>query len=236
MASVRVASFNAHWCLDRRGGDVDLVAVTSALDADVLCLQEAWRRRDRHADHEIVARKLGYELVEARVPRAHNDTAPAAVRAVDGSRSWWGLALLSRYPIGEVREYELGRVIADEADRIAVRARLDVDGTPFTVVFTHLTWRAWGIPMQLWRLRRDVLADVVDAPAAVMGDFNMWGPVVTSALPGWRRTARGRTWPAPRVRHQLDHILVTRAVRVRETGIEPYNGSDHLPVRADLVF
>ena len=236
MAVLRVASFNAHWCLDRRGGDVDLLAVSSALDADVLCLQEAWRRGDGRADHEIVARKLGYELVEARVPRVHNNTAPAAVRAVDGARSWWGLALLSRYPIGEVQEYQLGTVIADEADRIAVRARLDVDGTPFTVVFTHLTWRAWGIPMQLWRLRRDVLAGVSTTPAAVMGDFNMWGPFVTAALPGWRRTARGRTWPAPRVRHQLDHILVTRAVQVRDTGIEPYNGSDHLPIRADLEF
>jgi endonuclease/exonuclease/phosphatase family metal-dependent hydrolase len=144
--------------------------------------------------------------------------------------------MLSRYPVREVREYQLGDVVADEASRIAVRVRIDVDGTPFTVVFTHLSWRAWGIPMQLWRLRRNVLADLRATPAAVMGDFNMWGPVVTTALPGWRRTARGPTWPAPRVRHQLDHILVTRAVEVSDTGIEPYNGSDHLPVRADLAF
>jgi endonuclease/exonuclease/phosphatase family metal-dependent hydrolase len=69
-----------------------------------------------------------------------------------------------------------------------------------------------------------------------MGDFNMWGPVVSAALPGWRRAVRGRTWPAPRARHQLDHVLVNNAIDVRGSHIDAYNGSDHLPVRADLSF
>ena len=45
-------------------------------------------------------------------------------------------------------------------------------------------------------------------PAIVAGDCNFWGPGVQSFLPGWRRTVRGRTWPARRPHSQIDHILV----------------------------
>jgi endonuclease/exonuclease/phosphatase family metal-dependent hydrolase len=235
MPILEVASFNAHWGLRHRGeGNVDLLGVCRSLDADVVCLQEMWRRRDGNAEHERVARELGYELVEVRVPREHNRTAPPAVRALDGDKSWWGLAMLSRHPVRSVDEHALGAVAADEAHRIAVRVELDVDGAPFVVVTTHLTWRAWGIPMQLRRLRRVLPGPHV--PAFAAGDFNMWGPVVSAALPGWRRAVRGRTWPAPHVRHQLDHILVNGAVAVERSSVEPFAGSDHLPIRARLAF
>src|SRR5581483_9031252 len=65
--SVRLASYNAHWGLHRYGGDLDLTAIVAALDADVVCLQEVWRRADGHAAHEVAARALGYHLVEARI-------------------------------------------------------------------------------------------------------------------------------------------------------------------------
>jgi endonuclease/exonuclease/phosphatase family metal-dependent hydrolase len=233
MPVVRVASFNAHWCLHRRGGDIDLMGVFEDLDADVVCLQEVWRRRDGRVDHEVVADKLGYEVVEVRVPREHNKTAPDQVREIDGDRSWWGMALLSRCPVRSVTEHPLGSVFADEAHRVACRVELDVAGTPLGAVFTHLTWRAWGIPKQLRRLR-PLLPRAT--PGFAAGDFNMWGPIVSGALPGWRRAVRGRTWPAPRTLHQLDHILVNDMVRVCDASLADYNGSDHIPVRATLEF
>ena len=232
MPVLRVASFNAHWCLDRRGGNLDLTAVCRALDADVLCLQEVWRRSDGRVDHETAATELGYELLEVRVPRDHNHTAPGPVRKIDGNQSWWGLALLTRCPVRSVTEHPLGEVFKDEAHRVAFRAELDVHGAPFVVVGTHLTWRAWGIPKQLRRLRPLLPREAGFAA----GDFNMWGPVVSAALPGWRRAVRGPTWPAPRQMHQLDHILVNDRVRVRDTSIGVFNGSDHLPVTATLEF
>lgn len=234
MPVLRVASFNAHWCLHRHGGPIDLAAVVRDFEPDVLCLQEVWRRRDGIAVHEAVANELGYELVEMRIPRDHNDTAPLFVRSVDGPRSWWGMALLTRCPVTSVLEHQLGSVAGDEAHRVAVGVELDVAGQPFVVTCTHLTWRAWGIPKQLRRLRR--VLPPVDQPGFAAGDFNMWGPVVQSALPGWRRAVRGRTWPAPRVWHQLDHILVNDSVTVLDTEIGSYNGSDHLPIRATLAF
>jgi endonuclease/exonuclease/phosphatase family metal-dependent hydrolase len=228
--ALRVATFNAHWFLDRRGGDIDLLRVCKALDADVVCLQEVWRRRDGRADHEGIARKLGYELLEARVPREHNDNAPRAVRDVDGDESWWGLALLTRHPVRAATTHPLGTVFADEGHRVALRAELEVDGTAFVALCTHLTWRAWGIPKQLRRLR----PLLPDGPGFAAGDFNMFGPVVAAALPGWQRAHVARTWPAPRPWCQLDHVLVNRHVGVRDASVGEYAGSDHLPVSATL--
>jgi endonuclease/exonuclease/phosphatase family metal-dependent hydrolase len=230
--SLRVASFNAPWGLARDGSEIDLVRICDKLDADVLCLQEVWRRADGRADHETAARELGYELVDARVPRDHNRTAPGPVRKIDGDRSWWGMALLSRYPVRAVTHHALGSVPYDEAHRLALRTELDVGGTPVVAICAHLTWRAWGIPMQLRRLRPHLPRGLGFAA----GDFNMWGPVVAGALPGWRCAVRGRTWPAPRAQHQLDHIIVNDTMRVRESAIGDYNGSDHLPVLATLEF
>jgi endonuclease/exonuclease/phosphatase family metal-dependent hydrolase len=233
MPVVRVASFNAHWGLRRKGGgDIDLVNVCKSLDADVLCLQEVWRRADGRADHETAARVLGYDLVDVPVPRDNNRRSPAQVLRVDGDRSWWGLAVLTRFPVLARSDHPLGPVVFDAADRLALKLELDVDGTPFTVVCMHLTWRAWGIPKHLYRLRKVLPA----TPGVAAGDCNMWGPVVSGALPGWRRAVRGRTWPAPRVQHQLDHILVNDGVRVLDSEVGEYNGSDHRPVRATIEF
>jgi endonuclease/exonuclease/phosphatase family metal-dependent hydrolase len=140
--------------------------------------------------------------------------------------------VLTRHPVRAMTAHELGPVLADDADRIAMRVELDVDGTTLTVVCTHLTWRIWGIPKHLRRLR----PLLPTGPGLVAGDCNMWGPVVSAALPGWRRAVRGGPWPAPRVLHQLDHILVNDAVVARDGNVGDYNGSDHLPVSATIEF
>ena len=59
-----------------------------------------------------------------------------------------------------------------------------------------------------------------------------------SFLPGWRRTVRGRTWPAGRPHSQIDHILVRAAdgTEVLHSEVLPGVGSDHRPVRATLRF
>jgi endonuclease/exonuclease/phosphatase (EEP) superfamily protein YafD len=72
-------------------------------------------------------------------------------------------------------------------------------------------------------------------PTIVAGDFNLWGPPVVTILHGWRRTVRGRTYPAHRPHSQIDHILVNRAVRCVAAEVLPAYGSDHRAVRARLT-
>jgi endonuclease/exonuclease/phosphatase family metal-dependent hydrolase len=59
---------------------------------------------------------------------------------------------------------------------------------------------------------------------------------VQSFLPGWRRTVRGRTWPAGRPHSQIDHILARAAdgTEALHGEVLPPLGSDHRAVRATL--
>ena len=65
-----------------------------------------------------------------------------------------------------------------------------------------------------------------------MGDFNMWRWVSRFIVPGWHDTVRGPTWPTPRPRFQIDHILVTPRVEASDAEVVRIGGSDHLPIRA----
>jgi endonuclease/exonuclease/phosphatase family metal-dependent hydrolase len=47
---------------------------------------------------------------------------------------------------------------------------------------------------------------------------------------------RGRTWPARRPHSQIDHILVSGEINVRGGEVLPDVGSDHRPVRAELLW
>lgn len=232
MALVRVATFNAHWGLDMEGVAYDLVDVCRRIDADVLALQEAWRPRTGPVFHELAAAALGYDCHELEQPRGRDRCIPDTVKAIDGETGWWGLAVLSRLPLIGRREPPLPRITLDPATRAALVLELDTGSAPLTVSAVHMTHRLWGSPRQLRTLAGALPSS--ERAGVVMGDFNMWGPVVTAFLPGWRRAVRGRTWPAGRPHSQIDHILVNGAVRVHEPEVLGPTGSDHRPVRATI--
>jgi endonuclease/exonuclease/phosphatase family metal-dependent hydrolase len=65
--------------------------------------------------------------------------------------------------------------------------------------------------------------------------MNLWGWVIGAMTHrAWRRTVRGRTFPAQRPLVGIDHILVTPKVELLHAEVVPVGGSDHLPVRAAL--
>jgi endonuclease/exonuclease/phosphatase family metal-dependent hydrolase len=146
----------------------------------------------------------------------------------------WGIALLSRVPTVRVETVELGRLRRDNFRlRAALLADLEVDGSPITVIGTHLCHFVHGSPILVKRLRHALPA--AGRPAVLAGDMNFWGPPVSLALPGWRRAVRARSYPAWRAHSQIDHILVTRSVEVLSGESVRVGGSDHLPVRARLA-
>lgn len=145
-----------------------------------------------------------------------------------------GLAVLTRLHVSAHSVIDLGRLPKDAARRGAVVVELDVEGARLTVVGTHLSHLFDGSPVQLARLRAALPSR--RAPGVLAGDMNLFGLPLSLALPGWRRAVRGRTWPAWRPLVQPDHILSTASVTVSDAEVVPVQGSDHLPVRARLVF
>jgi endonuclease/exonuclease/phosphatase family metal-dependent hydrolase len=237
-----VATFNIHWGTGRRRDDFppfDVAAACSTFEADVIMLQETWEPDDGEAQHDQVADALGMRCVAVPVARGSMVPQPRVVgRAQADRRDGDGdgdscLALLSRKPIRSTRTIPLPDLPLDPWSRALLHAEVDVDGTNLTVVGTHFSHLEFGAALQTAALRRGLPPS--DRPAVLLGDMNMWGWTIDAMTPsGWRRAVRGKTWPAPRARHQIDHILVTPSVEVVRGEVLPHHGSDHLAVRARL--
>ena len=158
-------------------------------------------------------------------------------RFVEASPGRWGIAVLTRLPVVDHQEIDLGRLRRDRARRAALLVRLDVGGgRTLTVVGTHMTHLSYGSPLQFTRLRHLLAPLVGDGPAVLVGDMNLWGPPVAALMPGWHRIVRGKTWPAWRPHSQVDHILARGPVRALRGEVLAMAGSDHRPVRAQLTL
>lgn len=240
MPELTVATFNAHWGrgVKRDGWPAfDLVEVCRSIDADVIALQETWAPDDGPAQHDEVAAALGFGVVSVPMARAVLEPHPKLVsradpdhRAGDGD---WCLALLSRQPIRTTRVIELPQLRLDPWSRMLLEAELDIGGANLTVVTTHFSHLEHGSPWQTRALRRGL--PPTDRPGVFAGDMNMWGWTISAMTPaGWRRAVRGKTWPAHRPGHQIDHVLVTQSVEVVRSEVLPAFGSDHRPIRARL--
>ena len=237
MQSLTVASFNIHWGRHPRSNEpFDVVDVCRRLDADVVALQEVWRRDGEPSIAEDVARALGYDVHQAWTGRAVVEPKSRFVgrTGVPAGKGDWGQALLTRIPHGPVTEHRLDGFVADPSDRAVLTTEVDLDGAPVTVCASHFPHLEHISPLLRWRLR-GVLPGL-DQPAVLMGDFNMWRWVARFIAPGWRSTARGRTWPARLPLFQIDHILTTPPLTATDAAILHAGASDHLPLRANLAF
>lgn len=240
MPELTIASFNVHWAMgERRDGypPFDLAAACRGFEADVIVLQEAWQPDDGPAAHDRIAAELGMGAVSVPLARAEMVPKPHLVSRAGpgrhGGDGAWSLVLLSRKPIRTTRIVELPQLRLDPWARALLHAEIDVDGTNLTVVGTHFSHLEFGAPLQTRALRRGL--PPVDRAAVLLGDLNMWGWTIDAMSPaGWRRAVKGKTWPARRPRHQIDHILVTPSVEVVQAEVLDVPGSDHLPVRARL--
>ncbi len=236
-----IASFNAHAGVQpRRNGrcePYDLTGVVEALDADVTVVQETWWPDCSSSQVRLAAERTGAEMFELPFGRGTVDPWPHVRRDGSGQGNV-GLAVLSRLPARVLGRLPFGRVLNDNTpERAGLHLEIDVPGGPIDLIGIHLTSRLpYGPPIQLRRLRAQLPPPT--RPAVVAGDFNFWGPGVVAFLPGWRRTVRGRTWPARRPHSQIDHILLrdgpSSKMVVLDAEVLAECGSDHRPVRATL--
>lgn len=148
-------------------------------------------------------------------------------------RGTWGVAIISRLPIGERGFIDLGKLRRDSVRRAALVVEVQVGGSVIRVVGTHLSHLTHGSPFQLRRLATTIPSSPA-LPGVICGDMNLWGPVVGTLLPGWRRAVKGPTWPAHWPHSQLDHLFVNRRLKVVSGEVIPVSASDHRPVRAVL--
>ncbi|WP_045876308.1 endonuclease/exonuclease/phosphatase family protein [Pseudofrankia sp. DC12] len=258
---MRLGTFNLMHGRSMNDETVDPVRFRSAvasLDCDVLALQEVDLGQPRSGGADLCA--LAAEAIGAG-PAGRRFAAtvygtpgeswrPATGPRLDGEPAY-GIALVSRLPVRGWRVMELGRapvrapvavpgpegrprlILLDDEPRAAIIAELATPDGPLTVAATHLSFVPGWNARQVRRLVRALGSP--GAPAVVLGDLNLPGPLPT-ALTGWRRLAAAPTYPAHAPRVQFDHVLgrgpVPRvvAVEVRHTPI-----SDHRALVVDLA-
>ncbi|MGV3759118.1 MAG: endonuclease/exonuclease/phosphatase family protein [Actinomycetota bacterium] len=239
MPELTIASFNTHWGRrPKRHGfaPYDVVEACRALDADVLVLQECWAPDGAPSDHQRVADALGMSVAcDTSLARSDLDEKPTITgRATHrGGSGGWHLAALSRVPVRAASVIPLPHLWLDAVDRAVLAVEVELGGSVLHVRGTHLPHIEFGAHLSTRGLRRTL--PPADQPGVLVGDMNMWGWSIDRMVgAGWRRVVKGKTWPAHRPQHQIDHVLATDPVAAVGGEVGPDLGSDHLPIRARL--
>jgi len=256
MPEVVLATFNVHGGVDGWGRRFDVLAACRALDADVLVLQETFWPDAGGGEAEGLA-DLGYRLF--RAPLGHGRRFGADPRATarwgphgigpfsanpltlreprrlpagrEGERGTVEVVVASRLEVLDHHVVDLLALPRDASRRRAVVVRLGDAAGGLTVVGTHLAHLSHGSPLQIRALSRSCRSD---APLAVAGDMNAWGPVLSALCRGYTRAVGGPTWPCWGPHSQIDHVLVRGGVVVSEVMVPRLGASDHLPLRVRL--
>jgi endonuclease/exonuclease/phosphatase family metal-dependent hydrolase len=231
--TLRIATYNIHRCrgLDGRTRPERIAAVISAIDADVVALQEvigAGPRRGSHIEEIGAALGMGWVMAPVRLLRGHQ----------------FGNAVLSRLPISHHVEHNLSWKTCEA--RGVQRVDISAEGVTLHVYNVHL-----GTAILERRHQADRLATIVSdrhvaGPKLVLGDFNEWTrgratAMLTSRLNSVDLTSylrRRRTYPGFFPVLHLDHIYYAGKLEVLSVEM-PRNrlslvASDHLPLVADV--
>ena len=145
----------------------------------------------------------------------------------------WGLSLLTRLPIEEIRVESLGRLPREKVRRALIVATIRDGDRRFYALAVHGAHLSHGSFLQYRRVS-DIIATLDPSlPILLGGDFNSWRPLLRVLLPGWHSLVNARTWPARTPHSQIDHLLV-RGPWESLGGFASDGGSDHRALVADV--
>jgi len=162
-------------------------------------------------------------------------------RFIGAERGSWGIAVMTRPRSGLVIDgsdiVHLPQLARDRVHRAAIVVDVSLDGHPISVIGTHMSHLHFGSHRHYATLKERLRnPDTARPDAILLGDMNLWGPPVRAFLPEWHRAVKGQTWPAAKPHSQIDHILSRGAIVSVRGEVCPDLGSDHRPVRAELVL
>jgi endonuclease/exonuclease/phosphatase family metal-dependent hydrolase len=143
------------------------------------------------------------------------------------------LGFLSRHAPASVEDLELPSPIPG---RRALRVQLGADVSDLSLIVTHLSLGRRAQERQLEFLARQVAQD---RPAVLLGDLNCEPQQLFSHAALQRcglvgADAAPPTYPSWRPTRSIDHVLVTRDVRIARLEALPLALSDHLPLAAEI--
>lgn len=169
---IKVISYNIRW----RSGE-DLKELIKALREDpelggasILALQEVDRHKKR-SGHSNTAKLLADEL-----GLHYAWAAPPTAKPTDEEET--GVAILSVYPLSDVKRLVLPHPGPNKRRRVALGATVEIDRRKWRIYSAHTETRIpVGKKMEQFKAVLDDLAHYpAHTPAIVMGDLNTWEP------------------------------------------------------------
>ncbi|MEO8537786.1 MAG: endonuclease/exonuclease/phosphatase family protein, partial [Betaproteobacteria bacterium] len=228
--TVVVATWNIHGAIggDRRYAPDRIIGVLKEIDADVVALQEVAPVRAHRDFLAHLEQSTGFAVVAGLLPQRHG--------------SDFGNAVLSRYPMSNVRRLDLS--VGHYEPRGALDVCIDTGSThPLRVIATHRGLRPGERREQVGRIVSAIARDVPH-PTLLMGDLNewyLWGRPLRWLHGHFGHNPRTpRTFPSHRPLFALDRIWVSPTGALRKLGRHATPlaraASDHLPLVATLAI
>jgi endonuclease/exonuclease/phosphatase family metal-dependent hydrolase len=239
--SVRVMSYNIHAGFGS-DGRLDLARIAEEIHsshADIVGLQEVdrhWNGRSGFVDEAAeLARMLQLHVVYG----ANLDLDPLNP---DEPRRQYGNALLSAAPIRAWRNTLLPRT-GDLEQRGLLEALVRVRGVPVRFCTTQLQHDSQQERIEQIAAIREIIG-ASEEPVVVTGDLN--APPDTPEITALTEdlvdasvqagVGPGYTYPADNPNARIDYVMHTGDVVARTAAVLGTDGSDHLPVIADLAL
>ncbi|WP_181700227.1 endonuclease/exonuclease/phosphatase family protein [Chthonobacter albigriseus] len=222
---MRVMTWNIHGCVGTDGvrSPQRVADVVAAVTPDILAVQEV-DLRESHGDPVPF-----FDLLEA-----HAGVHRHEVWTISDARRQYGIALISRWEILEARAVDLA--YRSREPRTAIDAIIAAPSGPIRVIATHLGLGRGERRDQMRRLFEVVTP--VTRPTILLGDFNDWlqpGAVGRLLAPSFPTAIGGRTFHARLPVFPLDRIYLSPHLKGTSLSLPlPRDGSDHLPVIADV--
>jgi endonuclease/exonuclease/phosphatase family metal-dependent hydrolase len=230
----------------RQGRDVEGVLdlartaeVIRAQQPDLVALQEVSRHWAAESEFRDQPAELERLLEMPCVFGANLDRDPLAPGA---PRRQYGTAVLSAWPVLASQNILLPRSSTENEQRGLLVVDVDLDGAPFRLHNTHLSVSADDRPLQVEAILAE--ADEAAVPHALLGDLNAppTAPELRPLFERWRDawSVAGEgdsfTFPAAAPRVRIDYVLVSPQLRVSAARVPALQGSDHLPLVAELAL
>ena len=234
--SIRVMTYNIHVGvgMDKK---LDLQRIADVINKerpDLVGLQEVDRGVERTQRKD--------EIVElAQLTRMEYAFAPN----LDYQGGKYGVAILSRFPIGRI-DHRLYQNKREAERRGMIRVEVKIDRKTVNFVTTHLDYQYQDGRLFEAEQMLEFLRDV-KGPLIIVGDFNDEPGGTTYKLmlnrfdDAWlqsRQTTNGLSYPADKPTKRIDYAFVRKSdgLKVKKAWVVDTLASDHIPVVAEVEF
>ncbi|MGI4788655.1 MAG: endonuclease/exonuclease/phosphatase family protein [Janthinobacterium lividum] len=225
---MRVMTYNIRGGLgmDGRRSTERIAEVILAQDADIVCLQEVHQRLPQSAfvDQPKQLEKFLGQTV----------TFQANLRLGIGG---YGLAVISRYPVGTVQNHLLPSV---REQRGVLEVRLDTQNGPVIVFCTHFGLNGEERVKQAARLAE--LVEGAAYPVIVCGDFNerpdaagIQTLLAQTGLNDADANQNRLTYPTNALEARIDYVFSSPVLTPGQVSVIAADASDHLPIVAEFL-